>query len=70
MSQAQPTSTAAVTAGSPPTAVRGAIARAAQATGVDFSYLLAQARLESSLDPQANATASSAAGLYQFTEGT
>lgn len=50
--------------------VREAIARAAQATGVDFSYLLAQARLESSLNPQARATASSAAGLFQFTKGT
>lgn len=50
--------------------VPGAIARAAQATGVDFSYLLAQARLESSLDPSARAATSSAAGLYQFTRGT
>lgn len=50
--------------------VRAAIARAATATGVDFSYLLAQARLESSLDPTARAGTSSAAGLYQFTRGT
>jgi hypothetical protein len=50
--------------------VRAAIARAAQATGVDFNYLLAQARLESSLDPAARAPTSSAAGLYQFTSGT
>jgi hypothetical protein len=50
--------------------VHAAIARAAQATGVNFSYLLAQARLESSLDPAANAGTSSAAGLYQFTRGT
>lgn len=49
---------------------RGAIARAAQATGVDFSYLLAQAKLESSLNPSARAGTSSAAGLYQFTQGT
>ncbi|MCK9541954.1 MAG: lytic transglycosylase domain-containing protein [Novosphingobium sp.] len=49
---------------------RAAIARAAQATGVDFSYLLAQARIESSLDPSARAPTSSAAGLYQFTQGT
>jgi hypothetical protein len=49
---------------------RSAIARAAQATGVDFSYLLGQARLESSLDPRARAATSSAAGLYQFTRGT
>lgn len=50
--------------------VHAAIARAAEATGVNFSYLLAQARLESSLDPSANAGTSSAAGLYQFTRGT
>lgn len=50
--------------------VRAAIARAAQATGVDFNYLLAQAKLESSLDPSAKAGTSSAAGLYQFTNGT
>jgi hypothetical protein len=49
---------------------RAAIARAAQATGVDFQYLLAQAKLESSLDPKAHAATSSAAGLYQFTSGT
>ena len=50
--------------------VQGAIARAARATGVDFNYLLAQAKLESSLDPAARAATSSAAGLYQFTRGT
>ena len=50
--------------------VRGAIARAAAATGTDFTYLLAQARLESGLDPSARATTSSAAGLYQFTGST
>ncbi|MBW8754478.1 MAG: lytic transglycosylase domain-containing protein, partial [Sphingomonadales bacterium] len=42
--------------------MRAAIARAAQATGVDFNYLLAQAKLESSLDPGAKAPTSSAAG--------
>jgi hypothetical protein len=50
--------------------VRAAIARASQATGVDFDYLLAQAKIESSLNPQAQAGTSSAAGLYQFTGGT
>lgn len=50
--------------------MRASIARAAQATGVDFNYLLAQAKLESSLDPSARANTSSAAGLYQFTNGT
>ena len=50
--------------------VQAAIARAAAATGVDFTYLLAQARLESGLDPQARARTSSARGLYQFTGST
>lgn len=50
--------------------VRAAIARASRATGVDFDYLLAQAKIESSLNPQAKAGTSSAAGLYQFTGGT
>lgn len=50
--------------------VRAAIARAAQKTGVDFDYLLAQAKIESSLNPGAKAPTSSAAGLYQFTNGT
>lgn len=50
--------------------VRGAIARAATRTGVDFDYLLAQARLESGLDPSAKARTSSATGLYQFIDST
>lgn len=50
--------------------VRSAIAGAAQATGTDFAYLMAQARLESSLDPSAKARTSSASGLYQFTTQT
>jgi len=50
--------------------VHAAIASAASATGVDFRYLLAQARLESGLDPHARARTSSAAGLYQFTGQT
>ena len=50
--------------------VRLSIARAAKATGVDFDYLLAQAKLESKLDPNARAGTSSAAGLYQFIGST
>ncbi len=50
--------------------VRTAIARASEATGIDFAYLLGQAKLESSLNPKARAGTSSAAGLYQFTQGT
>lgn len=57
-------------AGPARTEVRAAIARAAQRTGVDFDYLLAEARIESSLDPKARAGTSSAAGLYQFTNAT
>lgn len=55
-------------AGSGP--VRTAIARAARDTGMDFQYMLAQAKIESALDPDARARTSSAAGLYQFTRGT
>lgn len=50
--------------------VQGAIARAATRTGVDFDFLVAQARLESGLDPNAKAPTSSAAGLYQFIDST
>ena len=50
--------------------VRSAIARASQSTGVDFDYLLAQAKLESGLDPDARARTSSATGLYQFIDST
>ena len=46
--------------------VRAAIDSAARRTGVDFGYLLAQAKSESGLDPTAHAASSSAAGLYQF----
>jgi hypothetical protein len=46
-------------------AVRDAIARAAERTGVSFDYLLAQAQSESGLNPAAKAASSSAAGLYQ-----
>lgn len=47
-----------------------AIGNAAKRTGVPFDYLMAQARLESSLDPDAQARSSSAAGLFQFTRQT
>lgn len=54
--------------GQPP--VHTAIRDAARATDTDFDYLLAQARVESALDPAARARTSSAAGLFQFTQGT
>lgn len=46
--------------------VTNAIAMASRRTGVDFGYLLGQAKIESSLNPAARATTSSATGLYQF----
>lgn len=49
---------------------RAAIAQAAQRTGVDFSYLLAQAEIESGMNPSAQARTSSATGLYQFIDQT
>jgi hypothetical protein len=54
----------------PDTPVEMAIANAAQRTSVDFDYLLAQAEVESSMNPTARAATSSATGLYQFIEGT
>lgn len=48
--------------------VQAAIASAASATGVDFTYLMHQARVESGFDPDARARTSSATGLYQFIE--
>lgn len=50
--------------------VVAAIARAATSTGERFDFLLANARLESGLDPSARARTSSAAGLFQFVERT
>ncbi len=46
------------------------IRSAASRTGVDFAYLLGQARVESSLNPAARARTSSATGLYQFVNQT
>jgi Transglycosylase SLT domain len=52
------------------TRVAAAIASAANKTGVDFNYLLGQARIESGLNPNAQAKTSSASGLFQFTKQT
>lgn len=52
------------------TAVEAAVQIAASRTGIDFGYLIAQARLESGLNPKAQSRSSSAAGLYQFTNAT
>lgn len=50
--------------------VTGAIGAAARVTGVDFGYLVAQARIESGMRPDARARTSSATGLYQFIDRT
>ena len=52
------------------TAVEAAVRLAASRTGIDFGYLIAQARIESGLNPKAQSRSSSAAGLYQFTNAT
>ncbi len=55
---------------SPGSAVMGAIRQAAETIGTSFDYLLATARIESGLNPQAGSSTSSARGLFQFIEQT
>lgn len=50
--------------------IAGAIQNASAKTGVDFSYLLQQAKIESSFKTDAKACSSSATGLYQFIDRT
>ena len=50
--------------------ISGAISKAAESTGISFQYLLTTAKIESSLNPQAQASTSSAKGLYQFIDQT
>jgi len=50
--------------------VEQAIERASKATGVDFGFLMKTAGRESSFNPRAKASTSSAAGLFQFVEQT
>jgi Transglycosylase SLT domain len=50
--------------------IAGAIRKAAHSTGASFEYLLTTARIESNLNPTAQASTSSAKGLYQFIEQT
>ncbi|MGE5546303.1 MAG: transglycosylase SLT domain-containing protein [Solirubrobacterales bacterium] len=52
------------------TRVAGHIRDAAASTGVPFEFLLAQAKQESRLNPDAQNARSSAAGLFQFTKST
>lgn len=48
--------------------IQSAIAAASRKTGIDFDYLLGQAKVESGLRTNARAATSSASGLYQFIE--
>jgi Transglycosylase SLT domain len=50
--------------------VTGAIQQAATSTGTSFDYLLATAQIESNLNPSAQASTSSAQGLFQFIDQT
>lgn len=51
-------------------AVLTGIKNASKATGVDFGYLMAQAAQESSFQADAQASSSTATGLYQFLDST
>ncbi len=66
------TSNATATAGVDPSRVRiaGAIKQAAGATGANFQYLLATAKMELDFNPSAGASTSSAHGLFQFIDQT
>jgi hypothetical protein len=50
--------------------ITGAIKQAAKSSGISFEYLLTTAKIESNLNPTAQAATSSAKGLYQFIEQT
>lgn len=50
--------------------IASAIQNASAKTGVDFSYLLKQAQIESSFKSDVKASSSSATGLYQFIDKT
>ena len=50
--------------------VAAAIQNASTKTGVDFSYLMQQAQIESSFKTDVKACSSSATGLYQFIDST
>ncbi|NMA99428.1 MAG: lytic transglycosylase domain-containing protein [Phyllobacteriaceae bacterium] len=53
-----------------PQTLANALTAAGERSGVDFGYLLQTAIRESSLNPAARASTSSAVGLFQFLEGT
>jgi hypothetical protein len=64
------TNRTSVSGGSGRDRVTAAIQLASARTGIQFDYLLNQARVESSLNPEARARTSSATGLFQFIEQT
>ena len=51
-------------------AIIGDIKRASRSAHVDFGYMMAQAAQESSFQPNAKASTSSATGLFQFIDST
>jgi hypothetical protein len=51
-------------------AIVGDIKRASRTANVDFGYMMAQAAQESSFQPDAKASTSSATGLFQFIDST
>ena len=65
-----PTTIGNASGGSGRDRVTAAIQLASASTGVQFGYLLNQARLESGLNPEARARTSSATGLFQFIDQT
>lgn len=56
--------------GAAPEGVESAIRQASARTGVDFSYLMEKAAVESSFRTDLKASTSSATGLYQFIDST
>ena len=50
--------------------ITGAIRQASQSTGISFQYLLTTAKIESGFNPSAQASTSTAKGLYQFIDQT
>lgn len=59
-----------ISGNTPQGGVAKAIQNASAETGVDFGYLVQQAKVESGMNPTAKAKTSSATGLYQFIEQT
>ena len=50
--------------------ITSAIQSASKTTGTEFNYLVQTAARESAFNPKAQATTSSARGLFQFIEST